>query len=216
LDLIDTSPEADAVKLVSRPLGLLFTLLAVSVALAAPVRADDEAGFKPLFNGKDLTGWRFGKESLDGRTATNDGRFKVEKGEIVINGPAKPGDPKMEEIDTAAEIGGGFVLRLEFKASRDANSGLHLRDHVFAHQLQIRDYPRVGPYKSLKNYQDGDWNAIEVVVTPKGDGTGGVARCTCNGEVLEAALPIPAKGPIGLQSETNEIRYRNVRLKPMP
>ena len=100
-----------------------------------------------------------------------------------------------------------FTLRLEFRASRDANSGLHLRDKAFAHQLQIRDYPRVGPYKTLKNYKDGDWNAIEVMVT------GAKALCTCNGEVLEASLVIPLKGPLALQSETNVIEYRNLRIK---
>jgi acetyl esterase/lipase len=65
----------------------------------------------------------------------------------------------------------------------------------------------VGPYKSLKGYKDGDWNAIEVVVT------GTKALCTCNGEVLEAALEIPASGPLALQSETNVVEYRNVRIK---
>src|SRR5262249_3924427 len=100
-----------------------------------------------------------------------------------------------------------FTLRLEFRASRDANSGLHLRDKAFAHQLQIRDYPRVGPYKTLKGYRDDGWNAIEVVVT------GTTARCTCNGEPVEAALAIPEKGPLALQSEINVVEYRNIRVK---
>ena len=99
------------------------------------------------------------------------------------------------------------MLRLDFRASRDANSGLHLRDKAFAHQLQIRDYPRVGPYKTLKGYKDGDWNAIEVIVR------GTKARCTCNGELLEAALEIPGKGPLALQSEINVVEYRNIRIK---
>ena len=102
---------------------------------------------------------------------------------------------------------GDFTLRLEFRASKNANGGLHLRDKAFAHQLQIRDYPRVGPYKTLKNFKDGEWNAIEVIVT------GTKAHCTCNGELLEAALEIPDKGPLALQSEINVIEYRNVRIK---
>ena len=166
----------------------------------------DEPGFKPIFNGKDLTGWRVGKADLAGKTASDDGRFAVKDGVLVITG-SKDKPPKMTEIDTVESFDGDFTLRLEFRASRDANSGLHLRDKVFAHQLQIRDYPRVGPYKTLKNYKDGDWNAIEVVVT------GTKARCTCNGEVLEAALEIPAKGPLALQSEINVVEYRNIRIK---
>ena len=125
--------------------------LLVSVFLLSAARAD-EPGFKPLFNGKDLTGWRQGKADLAGKTATDDGRFAVKDGVLVISG-SKDTPPKMAEIDTAESIDGDFTLRLEFRASRDANSGLHLRDKVFAHQLQIRDYPRVGPYKTLKNYK---------------------------------------------------------------
>jgi Domain of Unknown Function (DUF1080) len=181
-----------------------FALLGSMFLLAAA--SGDEPGFQPIFNGKDLAGWRLGKTNLAGATASDDGRFAVKDGVLVITG-SKDTPPKMAEIDTVESQDGDFTLRLEFRASKNANSGLHLRDKAFAHQLQIRDYPRVGPYKTLKNYKDGDWNAIEVVVT------GTKARCTCNGELLEAALEIPDKGPLALQSETNVIEYRNLRIK---
>jgi hypothetical protein len=184
----------------SSALALLGTMLLLSAAGA------DEPGFKPIFNGRDLTGWRLGKTDLADKAASDDGRFAVKDGILVVTG-SKDSPPKMAEIDTVESYDGDFTLRLEFRATRNANSGLHLRDKAFAHQLQIRDYPRVGPYKSLKNYKEGEWNAIEVVVT------GTKARCTCNGEVLEAALEIPDKGPLSLQSETNVIEYRNVRIK---
>ena len=183
--------------------GVLALLVATTLLSAA--RAD-EPGFQPLFNGKDLTGWRLGGTDLAGKAATDDGRFAVKDGVLVITG-SKDTPPKMAEIDTVESYDGDFTLRLEFRASRDANSGLHLRDKVFAHQLQIRDYPRVGPYKALRSFKDGDWNAIEV------DVTGNRARGTCNGELLEAALEIPGKGPLALQSETNVVEYRNIRIK---
>ena len=191
-------------------------VLFASAALVATTprgRADDftmEPGFESLFNGKDLNGWRLGLEMLAGKTESADHRFAAVDGVLVITGA-----PKVEEIDTVAEFNRDFVLRFEFRASPKANSGLHLRDHAFAHQLQIRDYPSVGPYKSLKNYKNGDWNAIEVTVTtdPNGKVKGPVARCTCNGEVLEDAMALPAKGAIGLQSETNKIEYRRIRIK---
>jgi Domain of Unknown Function (DUF1080) len=181
-----------------------LAILAAALLLCAT--GADEPDFKPIFNGKDLTGWRAGNTLLAGKTSSDDGRFAVKDGVLVITGSNdKP--PKNTEIDTVASYDGDFTLRLEFRASRDANSGLHLRDKAFAHQLQIRDYPRVGPYKTLKSYRDGDWNAIEVVVT------GTKARCTCNGELLEAALEIPDKGPLALQSEINVIEYRNIQVK---
>ncbi len=43
--------------------------------------------------------------------------------------------------------------------------------------------------------------------------TGSRARCTCNGELLEAALAIPDNGPLALQSEINVVEYRNIRIK---
>ena len=131
--------------------GLLFALV-----FAGSSRAEDafvvEPGFKSLFNGSDLTGWRLDKDTLDGKTATIDHRYVVKDGVLVITG-ASPGQPPMNAIDTAAEFNQDFVLRLEFRASRDANSGIHLRDRDFKHQLQIRDYPRVGPYKMLTHYK---------------------------------------------------------------
>ena len=42
---------------------------------------------------------------------------------------------------------------------------------------------------------------------------GNKARCTCNGELLEAALVVPENGPLALQSEINVVEYRNIRIK---
>ncbi len=195
-------------------IGLLFAL----VLFTNVSRAEDtfvvEPGFKSLFNGKDLTGWRLDKEGLDGKAATNDGRYVVEDGVLVIKG-ASSGQPRMTAIDTVSEFNGDFVLRLEFRASRDANSGIHLRDREFKHQFQVRDYPRVGPYKMLAHYKEGDWNTIEVSVKNDASGKGATAVCTCNGEVLEKSLPIPARGTIALQSETNVVEYRRIRIKDL-
>ena len=186
-----------------------LVVVALTVVDACPILGADTPGFTPLFNGKDLTGWRHGTADLAGKVETADHRFAVKDGVIRIQG-AKPGEPKMAEIDTVASLDGDFDLKFEFRASRDANSGLHLRDHLFAHQLQIRDYPRVGPYKTLKGYKDQDWNTVEVIVR------GTTARCLCNGEVLEEAMTLPAKGPIGLQSEINQVEYRGIAVRRRP
>jgi hypothetical protein len=195
-------------------LGLLFALVFTGFS-----RAGDEfvvePGFKSLFNGKDLTGWRLDKETLDGKTGSADRRYLVKDGVIVITG-ASPGQPPMSAIGTVAEFNQDFVLRLEFRTSRNANSGIHLRDRDFKHQLQVRDYPRAGPYKMLSHYKDGDWNAIEVIVKSDASGNAATAVCTCNGEVLEKSLALPARGTIALQSETNVVEYRRIRIKELP
>jgi hypothetical protein len=44
---------------------------------------------------------------------------------------------------------------------------------------------------------------------------GSVAECLCNGEPLEVMLNIPAKGAIGLQAETGEFAFRNIRVREL-
>ena len=48
-----------------------------------------------LFNGKDLTGWRVGNTELAGKTASDDGRFAVKDGVLVITG-SKDKPPKID------------------------------------------------------------------------------------------------------------------------
>ena len=44
---------------------------------------------------------------------------------------------------------------------------------------------------------------------------GGKARATCNGEVLEEAMEVPATGPIGLEGDRGQMEYRHLRLKKL-
>jgi hypothetical protein len=169
--------------------------------------------FISLFNGKDLTGWGYrietqrgvNFESFEGNTESKDKRFIV-KGGILTANPYKEGDvERYRNLWTAKEFPKDFVLILEFRASRNADSGIFLRGT----QLQCRDYLQVGPYKNLKNYKAQDWNKIEVIVKNN------VAHCTCNGELLEEALKIPSTGPIGLESDQGQMEYRNILLKEL-
>jgi hypothetical protein len=77
-------------------------------------------------------------------------------------------------------------------------------------QLQCRDYLVAGPYNQLQHYQPQDWN--ELVITVQDN----VAHCTCNGEVLEAAMVLPASGPIGVEGDRGQMEYRRIRVREMP
>ncbi len=107
---------------------------------------------------------------------------------------------------TTKEFPGNFILRLEFRAVPNADSGVFIRQP----QLQCRDYPLAGPYRKLKNYRPQDWNELEITVRD------GIAFCQCNGEVIEAALKVPATGPIGLEGDRGQMEYRRIRLKELP
>lgn len=183
-------------------------------ALTTSIFADEwkpDAGFTSLFNGTDLTGWCFKtktgevSEKFDGKAASTDGRYSAKDGILAVNPPV--GVPRLvQQIWTTQEFPKDFTLKLEFRAGVNADSGIFLRKP----QLQCRDYLVAGPYKELKNYKPQDWNVIEVTVKD------GVAHCTCNGEVLEAALALPATGPIGLEGDRGVMEYRHIQLKELP
>lgn len=194
-------------------------LLLLSLAFSSLLQADDwrpEPGFKSLFNGKDLTGWCFREktkkdnpnpgailEKHDGKTeAADSGRYLVKDGVIAVTFPTEM-DKLTGQIYTAEEFPKNFVLKLEFRASVNADSGIFIRKP----QLQCRDYLVAGPYLELKQYKPQEWNLVEVTVKD------GVARCTCNGEVLEAALALPVTGPIGLEGDRGIMEYRHIQLK---
>ena len=100
---------------------------------------------------------------------------------------------------------GDFVLKLEFRASPNADSGIFVREP----QLQCRDFIIAGPFATLAHYRPLDWN--EIVVTVKG----GPAHATCNGEIIMDAMPVPATGPIGLESDHGQMEYRHIQVKEL-
>jgi hypothetical protein len=240
----------------TRSLVRLGLLTAVLAPVAATGRADEkktEDGFVALFNGRDLTGWMYKsapKESLEGKTATPDERIVVSDGAIVMNAKDKNDKGGIKDLYTVKSFDKDFVLRLEFRAAPRADSGVYIRGP----QLQVRDYPTVGPYKTVK-FKAADWNDLQITVkggavttTVNGkaltdkdtleltvkDGkpaaklngkeidvsainvnVGAVAECKCNGEVIEKAFKVPAKGGIGLQAEVGKFEFRNIRVKEL-
>ena len=161
-----------------------------------------ESGFTSLFNGKDLTGWKFKDGApFDGQIRSSDQRYLAINGRLVVTTPSE--GSKIAQLWTVREFPKDFTLRLEFRATPDADSGVFIRGP----QLQCRDYLLAGPFKNLTKYKPQDWNEMEVVVT------GGTARCTCNGEVLAEAFQVPGTGPIGLEGDRGQMEYRRIRVK---
>jgi hypothetical protein len=196
---------------------LLFASLAL--VLGGALHADDwqpDPQFRSLFNGKDLTGWCFRAkadrkaprvgdvvEKFDGKTQSSDGgRYSAKDGVLTVNYP-KGRERLVAQLYTIEEFPRDFILKLEFRASVNADSGIFIRRP----QLQCRDYLVAGPYKDLKKYRPQDWNEIEIIVK------GRTARCTCNGELLEAAFAVPETGPIGLEGDRGQMEYRHIQIK---
>jgi lysophospholipase L1-like esterase len=186
-----------------------------------------EPGFVSLFNGRDLTGWGFRPSSagdiqasqrpnglaytittnavsFDGQITSSDGRYVAKHGRLIVSTPSE--GRRIAALYTTREFPMDFILKLEFRATPNADSGVFIRRP----QLQCRDYLLAGPYKQLKQYKQQDWNEMIVTVT------NGVAYSTCNGELLEAAMRVPATGPIGLEGDRGQMEYRRIRLQELP
>lgn len=190
-----------------------------------------EEGFELLFNGRDLTGWGYRPTSdadraaakrwqasdpaaalwpfvdepvsFDGKTASDGGRFRAINGRLVVTTP--PEGRKIQQLYTTREFPNDFVLKLEFRATPNADSGVYVRGP----QLQCRDYRLAGPYKDLQHYRPQDWNELEITVQ------NGVARATVNGELIESDFKVPSTGPIGVEGDRGQMEYRRIRVKEL-
>ncbi len=198
-----------------------------------PVTTDQtwqpEAGFERLFNGEDLAGWGYRPtseamkrqaanwrrndpdappwpivtkaETFDGERESSDGRYVARHGRLIVATPRE--GRKIQQLWTTSEFGEDFTLKLEFRATPNADSGVFLRGK----QLQVRDYHLAGPYRELEAYRPQDWNELLVRVE------GRRAHATVNGEVIESAFEIPESGPIGLEGDRGQMEYRRIRLR---
>jgi hypothetical protein len=136
-----------------------------------------EEGYVSLFNGNDLSGWVYPGQNgkpLEGQAQTPDGRIEVKDGIIVVNARDSKGKGGIRDLYTARKFPSGFHLKLEFRASLKADSGVYLRGP----QLQVRDFIRRNEHKHLTKFKNDGWNELDITVR------NGVVTTTVNGRVL--------------------------------
>jgi hypothetical protein len=201
----------------ARPLAALLLL----TLAAAPGRADDE--FKPVGNGKDLSGW----------TTPDDATlFSIEGGEIV--GRTKEGQLKKNEFLVLPGTYGDFELRGKVKIL-GGNSGIQVRSKrspngaVAGPQVDIADeywgvlydeggsrgiIERFDPEKIKSIARKGEWN--EIVVTMKGKHLKAVLNGTT---IIDREDPLfPGEGVIGLQVHAGppmEVRFKDLEIREL-
>jgi hypothetical protein len=202
-------------------------IILTTVALSALSLAQDKA--KPLFNGKDLTGW----QNRDGTAS----KWVVVDG--TLRGKRKSGDIWSKERF------GNFVLSLEFKTG--GNSGVFFRTDNPKNPVQTGIEIQVnkpgGPNKHSvgaiydlvapkKNNSTDDWNKMEI--TAKGS----MISVKLNGEIISEMdldkWTTPGKNPdgsknkfktalkdfkrdghIGFQDHGAAVAYRNITIKKL-
>lgn len=227
---------------------LLATILALPLAvpMTESFAAIPDTKTEPIFNGKDLTGWRglnphrpaFNKfVALPGEeqaklveewTSDAKNHWSVEHGELVNDGHGA-------YLATEKDYG-DYILKIEYKTVPKADSGIYLKGGP---QVQIWD--STNPAKS-SNGEDkgsgglwnnspgapgkdpfvvadkpfGEWNAFVIIQTGARTTVYLNEKLVVDHAILEnyydRKAPLPAKGPIILQTHGGEIRWRNIEL----
>jgi hypothetical protein len=224
-----------------------WTFLAIAsmaTLVAPPARSADNAppeGFVPLFNGKDLSGWKGLVETPPKRArmspaelaekqrkADDDMRahWKVEDGTLVFDG-------KGQSLCTAKDYG-DFEMLVDWKILDKGDSGIYLRGSP---QVQIWD-PEVsvpqkgigsgGLFNNQKNPSKpslsadnpvGEWNTFRIRMA------GDKVSVWLNGKLVvdnvtmenywERDKPIYPTGQIELQNHGNTLYFKNIYLKEL-
>lgn len=212
-----------------------FVLLATLLTTAAFAADPNEAGFSPLFNGKDLTGWV--------RTNTPPATWTFQDGLLVCSG--KPiGELRTERMYQ------NFIMELEWRHMVPrGNAGVFIwADDITARGVPFHRGIEVqvleNAYGNTQSHTThGDIFPIHGATMTPINGRGGSRafpteersnaspewnhyRITCqdgeislavNGKVVTQGKDCsPRKGYICLESEGGIVHYRNVRIKELP
>lgn len=200
------------------------------------------AGFRAIFNGKDLSGW-YGlnphsavnlkgekkEANLKQQRADFAKHWRVENGELINDGTGP--------YATTEEDFGDMEFLIEYKTVAKADSGIYLRGTP---QVQIWDWhqkfdpknpnrkPHLGSGGLFNNTPGapgrdplvladrpfGEWNQFRIRQIGARTWVWLNEKAVVDGAVMEnywdRSKPLPAKGPIMLQTHGGEIRWRNL------
>jgi len=211
-----------------RELKWALTVLVIA-GLAAAALAEEEMwkpegeGWTQLFNGKDLTGWKF-----KGGTNTS---WSAENGELVNTKPTEKGKRGVDIF--SEQTFRNFQLHIEFKVPKGGNSGAYLRGRK---EIQICDsYGRekLGPGDCGGLYGKGaplvnacrpagEWNSFDATIV------GDVITVHLNGKLIQDKVELKGctggaldgddskPGPVMMQGDHSSVSYRNIWIKPLP
>lgn len=219
----------------------LLLLSLVGSPFLPPAGAEPPEGFEALFNGRNLAGWygdnpHLSKKADDRFTAIENQQNAFHKHWTVDNGELlNDGEGPYATTDKSY---GDIELMLEYKTVPLADSGIYLRGSP---QIQIWDTtkeggkwdrnadkgsgglfnnPKTAAGQLPRIHADkpfGEWNALKVRQLGSRTWVWLNGELVVNGAIQysywDKAVPLPAKGPIHLQTHGGEIRWKNIFIR---
>lgn len=186
-------------------------------------RGADEDGWKTIFAGKSLDGWKINE---------NKQSWKLENGALVANGPRSHcfyvGDEKPFV---------NFELKVEVQTKANSNGGI-----FFHTKYQDEGWPKMGYESQVNNTFKPDpqktgglYNTVKVLEPPAKDDQWWTQHITVKGKhivvkiddktVVDYTEPEKVEGPVKLSEGTfalqahdpgSTVLYRNIRVKRLP
>jgi hypothetical protein len=203
---------------------------------AMPLATGSE--FRPLFNGKDLTGWKVDRGESN--------VWRVEDGHLVAHAS---GDYRKQAFLLSEKSYSDFVLRFEFWLPQRTDSGIAIRaepgERPSPLEVNLRNFlddppgthAQTGAFRWSNSGRGGDylppvrsnllrpsstWNDMAI------EARGRSVRVMLNGQILQDldldklsgrpnALPSLKRrfGRVGFQSHTGTVRFRNIEIKEL-
>jgi hypothetical protein len=199
-----------------------IAIILTTLISAAFIYAADDDGFFPLFNGKDLTGWKL-------RNPNGKNFWVVEDG--ILKNKVPPGEHGTDLISEKKFK--NFIVKYEYMVPDGSNSGFYLRGR---YEIQI-----LGDYKSGKTSKGSngaiyafkapdvfaskpgnEWQTVEATLI------GNKVTVILNGKKIHDNVEIPGPtggeldrnvnepGPIMLQGDHGVVTFRNIKIKELP
>jgi Domain of Unknown Function (DUF1080) len=215
-----------------KSIAMRFFALALGLVLVSSLAAADTGGFTPLFNGKNMEGFKFFFDPKAPKDSDPAKTWIVKDAAIICTG-------KPQAFFYTEKSYKNYVITYEWRypegSAEKSNSGclVHIQEPLkiwpkcIEPQGRYYDHGKLfmmGLGKDEYKIPKFDEATLKSVLKPMGQWSKTEITCSgdgkivvkVNGKLISEGETVLTSGPIGFQSEGSEIHFRNMHIKQLP